>query len=115
MDNLGMSGAIIAGGMEPGQVVSNKTYFVQIGIIWGTSNLSTLDIQCFPNPNSGVVFFEPFGEYEVQLSTLDGHLISTGKVFSGDSFVLPELSTGVYFLRIMDQEGKYKLEKLVIR
>ncbi|MFT5780141.1 MAG: hypothetical protein ACI837_003102 [Crocinitomicaceae bacterium] len=82
-----------------------------------TSIILAEDIKCYPNPSSGNASIEfptlPI-ELELEVINADGELIRLESLSAGSTkFVLSELESGIYILRIQDVDVQWK-EKLFV-
>jgi len=104
---ISASSWIIAGGMESGQVVSNKTYRIDFDPIVGSVSeheLATFEV--YPNPVVNSLQFEiDWDVTSYQLVALNGQLISEGGDLNG-TLAVSNLKKGVYMLILKNQIEK---------
>ncbi|MEO0627427.1 MAG: T9SS type A sorting domain-containing protein, partial [Bacteroidota bacterium] len=78
------------------------------------------ELNVYPNPSSGQVWLEipdAAGEVQIEAYTALGQLVlpQVGRLTSERiSIQLPNTS-GVYWLRILDQDGRFTTRRLVVR
>lgn len=104
----------LAGGMEPNQQVSDKTYKLDFSDATGSDNKFNQEgqLNIYPNPNHGVFQIEnaEYGSYKVY--SLSGQLQTSGSINTTQSLKV-ELPSGIYLLEIQTQDG-LRQEKLII-
>ena len=107
----------IAGGMLNGQIVSNKTYKIEIGITTSIKEKNTLSFNIYPNPIS-IQFNMSFQEAE-------NHKIQIFDILGNETFEIETNSTslkvdvsnypkGVYFVIVKNEEG-ISSQKIIIQ
>jgi hypothetical protein len=106
---------IICGGMEPGQVVTNKTFKIEIDPVVASVENNAMNLKLYPNPVSD--FLQLSSDYHGSkfcIVDLLGREISLGNIVTGKIDV-SRLNTGSYIFVLKDQEGivlaKSKFEK----
>lgn len=105
---------IIAGGMEQGQIVSNKTYRIVIDALTRTEEINTQFTEIFPNPTSDVFFVKGLEQFQLNLFDIQGKLVLSGTYQGSEEIDIGHLETGVYSLRIISRDGKQDIQKLVV-
>ncbi|MBL4657195.1 MAG: T9SS type A sorting domain-containing protein, partial [Flavobacteriales bacterium] len=110
---------IIAGGMGPGQVVSNKTYLLEYTIPPGVHEPSKEDhLVVFPNPVSGFLEIRlPENALVQQWMVRDvaGRIVGAGKHISNGVLPVSHLSNGLYTVEIDTSEGILSSPFLVVK
>lgn len=96
-------------------IQTNKTEWNLIDnlLLLSTNDLSA-DFSVFPNPSTGVVFFETSSTLKYQIFDSTGKQLNQGKLFPGQNPLELNLNQGLYIIRVMDQTGAVKTQKLVI-
>lgn len=99
-------------GNESGGLV----YFENNGVSNGSSISSTnkVELEFFPNPNNGLVFFKTNKETELQIFSLIGQKVYEEKLSDSQSIDVSFLRNGTYFLRII-QNKNIRTDKLIIQ
>ncbi len=81
--------------------------------------LTNLGIAVSPNPTNGIIIFELDGNLDVTIelfSTLgQRHLQLHHTIQQGSSIMLPELTNGMYFLKISNEKGSYGIERIIVK
>jgi hypothetical protein len=102
---VGSASWIVAGGMEAGQVVSNKAYRIDFDPIVGSVSEQTLEVKLYPNPVVNTVMFEQIqGVEKVVVYSAGGVKLMDEKLNIG-SIDVSKLLSGSYLLLLLDDSG----------
>jgi len=101
---------IIAGGMGPGQQVSDKTYLLEYVIAPGISEEQRTKpiLELYPNPaltRLKIRFTEVHVVQQWNITDIAGRIVGTGTAITSDGFDVSELDSGIYILQITTQEA----------
>lgn len=79
---------------------------------------STFDFKMYPNPSKGLVRLEfnnnEYTTYTVQVYDIQGKMLQIEHVSQSKSFDFSYLNRGIYFVRIVDENGRTATRKLII-
>jgi hypothetical protein len=81
---------------------------------------STLDInesknfsaKIYPNPCENTLKFDLIEESEYQISTIEGKIISFGKIEKEDSLDISKLNSGIYYVKVNSANNSNKVKVL---
>lgn len=78
------------------------------------SEIAITDITIFPNPAEDMLYFSGLKDKKITASIYDasGKLITTSMV-SNESINISALGSGLYFLRLNSEEGRYEVKRFV--
>ncbi len=106
--------------IQPGNLMV-RPYFRVNKFQVGTEELvkkSNLNFKLYPNPTNGIVKIEigddSYVTYLFQLYDIQGKLFKEDQFFQSKSFDFNYLNNGVYFVRIVDENGLSSSKKLII-
>ena len=71
------------------------------------------DVKVYPNPSQGTINIEALGETEYQICNSLGQCIHSGRFCDETQIHAENLSEGVYFLRLVGEQGT-RVEKIII-
>ena len=102
---------IIAGGMDTGQVVSNKTYLIQYIVLLDISerSLNPLDLTVFPNPATAYIALTSTSladnsRWSIYSST--GELMNVGQTSENTTKINTQhYSSGIYLIMVKTENG----------
>lgn len=92
----------------------------RVGVFSGIQDQNTTAFSIFPNPASHsqdvTINIAKDGKYTLQLLTVEGKLIADNSSFytSGQKIILPALTSGIYFVKMADDQGEIHLTKLIV-
>lgn len=98
---------IICGGMELGQVVSNKTYLLEYDpIIGGFAELNTLHFDLYPNPAKDILTLSHVATNNYYtIFSIQGETIKKG-IVSSATISIAELAPGPYIMVLESEQGR---------
>ena len=71
------------------------------------------DVKVYPNPSQGTINVEASGETEYQICNVLGQCILSGSFCDETQIHAENLSEGIYFLRLINEQGS-RVEKIII-
>ena len=102
---------IIAGGMGPGQVVSNKTYLLEYVIPPGvTETPKQFKLSVYPNPTSTRLQVQFIGNGILEnwnISDITGRVVSKDQTIPNDGIEVFHLQNGLYTLQVKTSKRGY--------
>lgn len=104
---------IIAGGMEENQEVSSRTIEVLIDVFTGTNDIRLGTLEIFPNPAKDVFYLRGADSFQLQLFDVEGKLIVEGNFREMESIDISPLAAGVYTLKVLTEDGKWVVKKVM--
>lgn len=107
--------AIIAGGMIANQTVSDKVFAINPYQLLSNNNISNSNIKISPNPAIDFFTIEKEGKFDVELWSTSGQLIFNKKVDGFQSIDIINQVSGIYFIKIFENEKWIGTEKLIVR
>jgi len=105
--------AIIAGGMEENQVVTDKVFLINLGPVLSTTALNFSPIRIAPNPALDFFAIEKEGTFKIELWDGVGRLIVSENKNGFESVDISTLDSGVYFLKIFEDGEWIGVEKVL--
>ncbi len=107
----------IAGGMASNQIVSSKTFKIEINATVGIKTAESKEYRIFPNPSNSKInlIFNNLREKNIQLIDLLGNIAY--EHFSSNSVEQIDVSNyqnGIYFLKV-NENGKSSTQKVIIQ
>ena len=111
---IGPSTFIIAGGMEAGQVVTNKTWRIDLeDLPVSTDEVVTQNsLFCYPNPASDRLFVQKSGNFRL-IDPL-GRIVLQVPMDKADILQLPKLQAGIYIAHLIQPSGTHLSQKISI-
>jgi hypothetical protein len=102
---VGPTSWIIAGGMEAGQVVTNKSFRIDFDPIVGSISERTLEVKLYPNPVVDILRLELNNQVQkFVIYNCAGAKVSEGVMVTG-SVDVSKLLSGSYLLLLLDDKG----------
>jgi len=80
----------------------------------GFGEYSQEDLEVYPNPSSGVFTIQLAGAYDFIVSDGSGRIVSQGFAEDQNQLNLRHLSPGMYFLKVRQNGGKFRIKKLLL-
>ncbi|MDR1975001.1 MAG: chitobiase/beta-hexosaminidase C-terminal domain-containing protein [Bacteroidales bacterium] len=80
----------------------------------GVEVVKTADVKVYPNPSDGVVTVEAEGKYSVAVYSVAGALVNRTAAKTG-STVLRIPTQGIYFLKVMGENGAVSMHKVIVK
>ena len=95
---------------------AKKEIYIEITDMLGLADGSQSNIAVYPNPTENYVYIACDQSYQAMLYTSDGRLMGTVKREIGgtQSIDLSSLTSGIYFLRLIDDTGRQVTQKIVV-
>ena len=114
---IGPTTYILAGGMESGQTVTNRTILLNIppGIIDDVKEVETPTFEMTPNPVDELLLIEFEGAFEIQIMDLDGSLINSYTAIDQLSLETSAYPEGMYLIQLLTESGQQITQRLVVQ
>ena len=112
--NVNYETAIIAGGMLENQEVTDKTFLINFNALVSNKNLDFPKIKISPNPTSDFFTIEKEGNFKIELWDSAGRFIFSENKNGKKRVDISELHSGIYFIKIFENEEWVGMERLVV-
>ena len=108
---------VIAGGMEAGQQVTNRTWLIDIGNITAVDDKSEsgFPVKYFPNPAAGSLTVEAAGEYYLKIYGAHGKLIFQHMGFEKTEVETSGWESGNYWIELARKDGRRETGQVFIK
>lgn len=106
---------ILAGGMLPGQEVSDRTFLLTLDDLPSSTNDIPVNnaLEIFPNPADGAFSINAMGEFEIILTDLVGNIVKRETVRDQERVSLNNVSHGIYQVQIFSRGKLLSINKVV--
>jgi hypothetical protein len=85
-------------------LATHRTYTFNFTVQVGINDISTSDVNIYPNPNNGQFIINGIEDASVDVYSITGKIIT--KQLSTNGFInIENISNGVYFIKITTEEG----------
>jgi len=95
-------------------LISHTLYEVNLIYAVGQEEQTSHAIRIYPNPTSGTIYIKGAEHATVSLYAPNGTLVKTIADFNAPAFQIPDVSNGVYMLRIEKRDGTVVQKKIVV-
>ncbi|CAN5775324.1 hypothetical protein BH11BAC7_BH11BAC7_31160 [soil metagenome] len=98
-----------------------REILLEVGVLSGIQDQNPASFSLFPNPVSGgeniSIDFDLTGHYAIEVLSIEGKLIFAANDFfaAGQILQLPELSPGIYFVKIAGDSNEGFIKKLIVK
>ena len=95
---------------------AKKEIYIQITDMLGIEQNDNTRFSVYPNPAEDFIYVTSSCGYQAMLYTTDGRLISSSRheIGSEQPIDLSSLTSGIYFLRLIDDAGHHATQKIVV-
>ena len=95
---------------------AKKDVIIAITDMLGIDQNDNTGFSVYPNPAEDFIYVTSNQGYQAMLYTTDGRLVSSAKHEIGgtQSIDLSSLTSGIYFLRLIDDTGRQATQKIVV-
>lgn len=78
----------------------------------GISNINSLQVNVYPNPNNGQFVIQCSESFKVEISSLLGEVVYTAE--GSDKIDIQNLAKGIYMIRVSTAKGQY-IQKIIVQ
>lgn len=95
---------------------AKKEIYIQITDMLGIEQNDNTRFSVYPNPAEDFIYVTSSCGYQAMLYTTDGRLVSSSRheIGSEQPIDLSSLTSGIYFLRLIDDAGHHATQKIVV-
>ena len=95
---------------------AHKEIFIEITDMLGINQNDAAEFIVYPNPAENFIYVTSSHGYQVMLYTTDGRLVSQSPhhISGLQPIDLTDVSSGIYFLRIISDDGISAIKKIVV-
>ncbi len=104
---------IIAGGMETGQNVTNKTFLITIDDLNNTAAQEFEVLDIFPNPVFNFLTIAKEGRFEIEILDVSGKVLAHQTAVGFESLDVSKLANGVYWLRVFKDKTLFAIQNFI--
>ncbi|MBE0648700.1 MAG: T9SS type A sorting domain-containing protein [Bacteroidales bacterium] len=95
-------------------LTAHSVYEIDLIFAVGQQENSLEAMRVYPNPTSGTIYIMGAQNTRVSLYSPSGTLVKSVEIFNAPSFNIPDVSNGVYMLRVERTNGTVIQKKIVV-